>query len=202
MFGLGHDSHPSSSTACRRFEDQRIAHLFSHLLQFPIGVLENAGTGNNGEPEFAHLLFGPSIISHELHHTGRGANKLDAAGFTHFGEMRAFGEVAVAGMDRIHISNFSSANDTGDVEVAVLTPGRPNAKGFVSKTNVKRVAIFFRVNCYRRDLQFLAGINNTQRDLTAIRNEDFSEHRVSCLPEFRIKVGHTPPVGRSRQVSG
>ena len=91
------------------------------------------GTGNNGEPEFAHLLFGPSFISHELHHTGRGADKLDAAGFTHFGEMRAFGEVAVAGMDRIHISNFSSANDTGDVEVAVLTPGRPNAKGFVSK---------------------------------------------------------------------
>ena len=99
--------------------------------------------------------------------------------------MRVLGEKSVARMNRIDIADFSGAHDAIDFEVALRAGRCADANGFVCKLHVQRIDVGFRINRKRSDAELLAGANHAQRDLTAIGNQDFLEHKVARFRRAR-----------------
>ena len=87
-----------------------------------------------------------------------------------FGEVGVLAEQAVAGMDRVDVGDFGSADDGGNVEVAFVQARRADADGFVGKAHVQRVAVGLAVDGDRLDAEFLAGADDAQGNFPAIRN--------------------------------
>ena len=96
-----------------------------------------------------------------------------------FGEIRIFGEKAVAGMDRVDIGDFRRADHVGNVQIAFRAARRPDADGFVREAHMQRVAVGFGIDGDGGDAQFLAGANHPQGDLTAIGDQNFAKHRLA-----------------------
>ena len=91
-------------------------------------------------------------------------------GLADFGEVGVLAQQPVAGMDGIDVGDLGGADHRRNVEVAVGKPRRPDADGFVGKAHVQRIAVGLAVNGDGLDAQFLAGANDAQGDLTAVRN--------------------------------
>ena len=73
-------------------------------------------------------------------------------------------------MDGINVRNFGGADDGRNIEIAFVQARRANANGFVGKAHVQRVAVGFAVDGDRLDAEFLAGANDAQGNLPAVRN--------------------------------
>ena len=73
-------------------------------------------------------------------------------------------------MDRVDVGDFGSADHGGNVEVAFVQARRPDADGFIGEANVQRVAIGFAVDGDGLDAELLAGADDAQGNLPAVRN--------------------------------
>jgi hypothetical protein len=69
-----------------------------------------------------------------------------------------------------------SADNGGDVEVAVGGCRRADAYGFVGEPHVHQLAVGLGVGGYRSHAHFPARAQNAERDLAAIGDNDFVEH--------------------------
>ena len=95
---------------------------------------------------------------------------LISAGLADLGEVGVFAQQSVAGMNRVHVGDLRRADHRGNVQIAFLQTGRPNADGFVGKANMQRVAVGLAIDGDRLDAEFLAGANDPQGNLPAVRN--------------------------------
>jgi hypothetical protein len=73
-------------------------------------------------------------------------------------------------MDGVDVGDLGRTDYRRNVEVTFLQAGRPDADGFIGKADVKRIAVSLTVDGDRLDAEFLAGANDTQGDLPAVRN--------------------------------
>jgi hypothetical protein len=84
-------------------------------------------------------------------------------------------------MDRVGTGDLGGCDQAWDAEVRLARRRRANADVIVGKAHMQRFAIRFRVDGDRLDPDFLAGTNDTERDLAAIRHQDFLEHFCGSL---------------------
>src|SRR5262249_380584 len=78
-------------------------------------------------------------------------------------------------MNRVNVEDFSGTNNGWDVEITLSGRSRANTSSFVSKTNVKRIAVYIAVNGDRLNPHLLACPNYSTSDLTPIGDENFFE---------------------------
>ena len=75
------------------------------------------GTRENGHAVLFHGGAGFLFFTHQPDDIGRGADELDVAALAHFGEVRVFRQQAISRMDRVHVGDFRSADDCGNIQV-------------------------------------------------------------------------------------
>ncbi len=100
--------------------------------------------------------------------------------------MRVLGQKTVTRMNRIHIRDFSRADDPVNAQVTFRRRRAADANGFIGHLHVHRVGIHFGINGHRPDIQFLAGANNPNGDFTAIGDQNFLKHGFSV----KVKMLH------------
>src|SRR5262249_8404983 len=63
-----------------------------------------------------------------------------------------------------------------DFQVTFRAWRRADADGFISKLNMQRIDVRFRINSQGANAQLFTGTNDAQRDLAPISNQNFLEH--------------------------
>src|SRR5580700_10825528 len=173
---MAHDAHAAASAAFGRLDHYRVADFGGDLLgAFFVGHHAGAA-GDYGEASFLHGFPGFIFFAHQANSVGRRSDESDVGGFAHFGKVGVLGKETVAGVNRVHIRDFSGADDLRDVQIAFAAARRPDADGFIGEANVQGIAVGFGVDCDGLDAQFPAGGKDAQGDFAAIGNQNFSEH--------------------------
>src|ERR1700740_1392171 len=125
------------------------------------------------------------------------SDELQSAGLADLGKGRVFGKQAITGMDGIRICDLGRADHGWNIEIAQSQLWRPNADGFIGKTDGQRIPVRLTVNRNRADAQFLAGTDNAQGDLPAIGNQDLLKHAFSNVAPASRRLSNGRPA-RSR----
>src|SRR5215470_643906 len=95
-------------------------------------------------------------------------------------------------MDRIDVEDLGSADDGGNVEIALRGRRWSNARGFVGETNVERIAIDVAVHGDRLDAHLLAGPDDATGNLAAIGDQDLLElarikgHKIRATKKHKM----------------
>ena len=122
----------------------------------------------------ARRAFG--LVAKQANHARVGADEPDVARLAHFGEIRALGQEAVAGMQRIGAGDFGGADDRRNVQITVAAARRADADVFIRKPDVQRVLVGLRIHGHGLDAQLAAREDHPQRDLSTIGDKNFLEH--------------------------
>ena len=185
LVGAADDAHAAPAAACRRLHDHREADGLRPLQRFVRRLHDAVRSRQNRHAHALHRGARLFLLAHHARYFRRRPNELDAARPAHFREVGVLAQQPIAGMDRIHIGDFGRADHRRNVEVAVGQPRRPNANRFVGKAHVQRVAVGLAINGDGLDAQFLAGANDAQGNLTAVRNQDFLKHEFVVVTKRR-----------------
>ena len=103
---------------------------------------------------------------------------MNAVILENFRKAGVLGQEAVAGMDGVGAGDFTGGEQVGHVEIGVARRRRADAHALVSEPHMHGIGIGGRVHGDRRDAELLAGPQHPQRDLAAICDQDFFEHRL------------------------
>ena len=202
--GMG-DAHALAAAARRGLDHDGIADLVGD----PSGVLgrfdhaEIAGDGRHlgGVGEFLRL----DLVAHRFDRARVRADEDDPRVGERLRERRALGEEAVAGMHRLRARLLGGGDDLLDHEIGLGRRGRPDRDRLVGHFDVQRVLVGLRIDRDGRDPHPARGLDDPARDLAAIGDQDFLEHRppgskAQCGPARLSVLGEwTGPV---HQVGG
>ena len=195
-FGAGGDLHAASTTAGGGFDQHGVANAVGDLGGF-VQIFHRANrAGHQRHAQGCHGHLGFDLIAHHADMRRRRTDEGEAMGFDHFGEAGIFRQKAVAGMDGIGAGDAGGGQNRGDVEVAVAGRGRADADAFIGQTHMHRLGIRGGVHRDGGDAEFPARALDAQRDLTAIGDQDFTEHAVipGSAAAARIRpAGHRRP---------
>ena len=84
-------------------------------------------------------------------------------------------------MDRVGAGHLGGRDDLRDVEVALPRRRRADADRLVGELHVQRLGVGRRVHRDRLEAHLATCADDTQRDLTAIGDQDFLEHRYVAI---------------------
>jgi hypothetical protein len=115
-----------------------------------------------------HLLSGVLFIPHQINCGGLGTDKGNPDGITHLGKGGVFGQETKAGVNRLGPGSNGGGQDVFHIEVGVLRAGPPHTHRFISKLNVKAVAVSGRINRHRFDSLFPQGTDNADRNFPPV----------------------------------
>ena len=119
------------------------------------------------------------LVAHQPNHVRVGSDEADVAGLADLGEIRALGEEAVAGVDRVGAGDLGRADDRWHVQVAVGASRRSDADVLVGEPDVQRVLVGLGVHGHGLDAELAAGVDHAQGDLAAVGNQDLLEHAAT-----------------------
>lgn len=114
------DAHSSTTTTCGGFDDDGVSDLggdldgFVEFFDFAFGPWEDGDLGG------ACVAFGFDLVSELGHRFWGWTDELDLAVAADLGEVGAFREESISGVDRVDIRDLCGGDDAGDVEVGVL----------------------------------------------------------------------------------
>src|SRR5205085_4158701 len=150
---LADDPHPATAAARGRLDDEREADLLRLALR------HDGNSGLAGDPLRRQLVAaGPQRL--------RGRPDPGQAGRLHGGgEVRALGEEAVAGVDRVRLRLAGRPQVLRGLEVA------RDLDGLVGRSGVQRTEVVRRDDGDGRDPELPAGAEDAQRDLATVRDE-------------------------------
>jgi hypothetical protein len=80
-------------------------------------------------------------------------------------------------VNRVHIGDFRSRNDTVRTQVAICTAGTADTDRLIGKLHMQGLDVGLRVNREGLNTEFTTGANNAKGDFTAISDEDFLDHQ-------------------------
>ena len=113
-----HDAHAASAAARRSLHDHRETNLPRPFHGFAFGRNDAVRPGENGHASLLHGGAGFFLLAHQAGDFRPRTDELDAAGLAHFGKIRVLGQQSIAGMHRLDVGNFSSADHGGNVQIA------------------------------------------------------------------------------------
>ena len=122
------------------------------------------------------------LLAHEPQGLRRRSNKGNLRCLANLGEIRVLGEKSIARMYGVDVGDLGGADHVGDIQITVGAACRSYTYGFVGKAHVQSIAVRFRINRHRGDIQFLARTDHTQGDFTTIRYQYLAEHRGKPRP--------------------
>ena len=99
-----------------------------------------------------------------------------------FGKARVLGEKSVPWVHGVRAGDLAGGEQRRDVEIAVARRRRPDADALVGEPHMHRVFVRGRVDRDGGDPELLAGAQHPERDLAAIGDQDFVEHRYDVMP--------------------
>src|SRR6185295_3079338 len=176
ILGFIDDAHAASSPAGGRFDDDGIADL-ARGFERSLFALQLTGTARrDGQAPMGDDFPCLGFVAKKGDVFGRRADEFDADGFADLGEVRILGEEAITGMDGVRSGNLGRAEDVGNISIAECGVGRSDADLFVGGADMAARRIGFGEDRDRLDAEFLTGLNDPERDLTAIGYQDFLEH--------------------------
>ncbi len=165
-----HNTHSTAAATGGRLQNQRIADTCGFARKLLLPFNDALAPGNGREPSRLDFPACAVLLTHHFDDFRLWADERDFRGLTHLGEVGIFRKEAVAGMNGIYIGNLCRADHLRNVEVALAAARRPDAYRLVGKANMERVTVCFGVNRDRGYPQFLAGADDPEGDLPAIRD--------------------------------
>ena len=188
LAGRAHDAHAAAAAAGGRLDDDRIADLLGELERLLLALDRAVAAGQDRHAGLLHHPARARLVAHQPDHLRIGADELDVARLADFGEVGALGQEPVAGMDRVGAGDLGGADDRRHVQVAVGAARRTDADVLVGEPHVQRVLVGLGVDGDRLDAELAAREDDAQRDLAAVRDQDFLEH----LLRLRIANSRSP----------
>jgi len=174
--GVDH-AHAAPAAAGARLDDHRVADARRDASRVLVVLDRALAAREDRHARRLRLLARLRLVPHQPDDVRAGADEADLAGFAHLGEVGRFGQEPVAGVDGVGVGDLRRGDDRADLEVRVDVLRRADADVLVGEADVQRVAVGGRVDRHRLDAELAAGPDDPQRDLAAIGDEDFPEHR-------------------------
>ena len=141
--------------------------------------------GHAGDAERLGGALGLDLVAHLPDVLGLGADEMDRVLGEDFGKAGVLREEAVARMHRVGAGDLAGGEQRRHVEVAVACGRRADADAFVGEPHVHGVGVGGGMHRDRRDAELLAGAQHPERDLAAVGDENFVEHRARCSRSTR-----------------
>jgi hypothetical protein len=116
------------------------------------------------------------LVAEQTDHVRCGADELDVACLAHLGQICAFRQEAIAGVDGVGTGDLGRAQHGWHAQVAVGASGRPDADVFVREAHVQRVLVRLGVHRDGLDAELAARADHPQRDLSPISDQNLLEH--------------------------
>jgi hypothetical protein len=171
-------AHAAAAAAARGLDDQGIADVLGDAeILVCVGADGPIGTRHAGDAGCLHDLDRRDLVAHQADGLGARTDEYEAAFFDALGEIGVLREKPIARMDGDRVGHFRGADDGGHVQVGKAGLGRPDAHGLIGQQNVLGIEIGGRMHGDRLDTEFAAGTKNAKRNLAAIRDDDFFDHR-------------------------
>src|SRR3954469_4551793 len=188
-FGV-HDAHAAAAAAARGLDDHGVADLARHAHDLLAVLRQRAlGAGHGRHTRLGHCLLGTHLVAHQPDVFRSGADENEARALDFFGEIGVFRQEPVAGVNSLGVGHLCRADDRGDIEVARGRRRRADAHRFVGQLDVLRLGIGFRVHHHGPDAHLAARALDTERDLTAIGDQDFFEHQARMKRGWPYSTG-------------
>src|SRR5215216_3953426 len=166
-------AHSSAAATGGRFDHHRVAELLSDFHRLVLSLNNSIAARRHRDARFTCRCTSGVFVAHGLHGTGGRANELDVAAFTDLNEMRVFSQEPVAWMDRVNVADLGRAHDPINSQITLKAGGSADADRFISKLDVQRIDVCFGIDCEGANAEFVTGPNHSQRDFSAISNQNF-----------------------------
>src|SRR5207237_279790 len=173
--GANH-AHAATAAPGHRFDDDGIPELSRDLRRLFLAVDGTVASGQHRHARFLHGAPRARLVAEQPDHVRGRSDELDVARLADLREIRALRKETVTGMDGVGAGDFRRADDRGNAQITVCTPGGPDTDVLVREADMERVLIRFRIDGDGLDAQFPARADDAQRDFTAVRNQDLLEH--------------------------
>src|SRR5580704_9870419 len=173
---IAHNAHAPASSAGRRLDDDREAHLPRPIASLILRGYNPVRSRQNRHAVPLHRCTCFFFFSHQADDLGRRPDELQSTGFADLGKVRVFREQSVARMDGVGIRDLGRADHGRNIEIAVRQLWRSNADRLVGESHRQRVTVCLAVHRDRADPQLLAGTDDPQSNLAAVRNQNLLEH--------------------------
>lgn len=171
-------SHPFATTTSGGFDQDRVTDSIGDTNGL-FDIRDQAITARYAGHARSHRDFSSTdLVTELLHCVHRRSDEFNIATAADFGKVRVFSQETVAWMYSLHVPDFSRADDSVNLQVAFQSLRRPDAPGFVSQFQIMRASIGFAVNSDRFNPQFPASPDNSQGNLTSVRDQNSLKHGV------------------------
>ena len=177
VVGRQRDAEALAAAAAGGLAGDRVADLGGQLRGVLDGLGGLGGAGDDRHPGLLHDLAGPGLRAHRVDRVGRRADPGDVGLADRAGEGGVLGEEPVAGVDRLGAGLGGDREDLLDVQVALGRDGGTEQVGLVGLADVAGVAVGLGVDGDRADAHLLERADDADRDLAAVCDQDFLEHR-------------------------
>src|SRR5690606_4225237 len=169
-----HHLHATATAAGGRLDHHRVTDL---ACQFQVTLVvigqRTIGARNCRYAGLFHRFDGRDLVAHQANGFCPRADKAETAFLDLLSEIGVFRQKAVARVNAHRVGDFRSADDGGNVQVALSRAVRADADGFIRQANVHEVTVYLRVNGHCLDTQLFAGTEYPQGDFTAVCDQNF-----------------------------
>ena len=142
-----------------------------------IGAERTVRARDAGHAGGLHHLDGRDLVAHQADGFGARADEDEAALLDALGEIGVLRQEAVARMDRDRVGHLGGADDGRHVQIGERRLRRPDANGLVGEQHVLGVEVGGGMHRHGLDAELAAGPQNAERNLAAVGDDDFLDHR-------------------------
>ena len=145
-----------------------------------LGVVREGAVATRyaGHARLNHRALGVYLVAHQADRVAAGADKGKAAFFHTVGKVGVFREKAVTGVNGFGVGDFGCGNNGRNVEVAFRRGRRTDTDALIGELNVHGVGVCGGMHDNGFDVEHAAGALNPQCNLTAVGNQNLSEHEL------------------------
>ena len=158
-----------------------IAELLGQGAGLLVGADGRVAAGQDGDAGLLGDAAGRHLVAELFEDLDARADEDDAGVADGAGELRVFGEEAVAGMDRVDLVFAGQGDDAGDVEVgADRFAGLADAVGLVGLEAVQGEAVLVGVEGDGANAQLVGRAEDADGDLAAVGDQQLLDRRGGC----------------------
>ncbi|WP_343390818.1 hypothetical protein [Candidatus Amarobacter glycogenicus] len=184
VFRREHLAHAAPAATPAGLQHHRVADACS-LTHKRLGVVVAVPARDDGDIVGDGQLAGGNFVAHTAQDCGWGADEGDAFSGAAFGEVGAFAEEAVAGVDRLATLGLRCGDDGIDIEVALSGRVAFEQHPRVGRAYGQATPVGDRGDDDRADAHLAQGLCDADGDFAAVGDEDAFEH----VARIQARVG-------------
>ena len=165
------DAHAAPASAGRRLDQHRKADPVGGPGQRRLVLGLAVITRYQRHAGLFHQHLGAGLRTHRRHHAGGRTDEHQSGISTGPRKFGIFRQKAIAGMHGLGAGLSRGVDQSGDVEIAVARPCRPQQHGLVGGSNVHGVAVSLGIDRDRAQAHRLRGANDAAGDLATVGDQ-------------------------------